>query len=178
MLPASGVLGELFLSSYNPRVGFLDRELVPFVITDSKWHGKWREESGDIRVIERKRYGNKPISLRKVQLRAPRRKSLGEIASAVDEEYVKKTRRVLIGCQLEVDGSCENWVSPWAHNFLDFELNEIEKNLQQMKNNGENPHVISFYEKLIWLKTGIRSVATCALLKNEAETFMNGFTRL
>lgn len=179
MMPTNGCLGELFISAYNPRVGFLDRELVPFVISDSKW----RKKSGDIKVIERKRYGERPISLRKVQVR--RRKSLEEIATAVDRKYIEKTGRFLIGAQLEVNGNCENWVSPWGRNFLDFELDEVEKNLQQMRNNGEDPRVIFFYEKLqemqladIWLKTGIRSAATVSLVVGEVETFKHGFNRL
>ncbi len=186
MLPTNGVLGELFISIYNPRCGFLDRELIPFtLVADSKRH----KNHGDIRVIERQQYGNRPVSLRKVQVRAPRRKSLEQICTAVDEEYVKKTSRCLLGAQLVVvNEKSEHWVSPWARNFLNFDLDEIEKNekkLEEMRNNGEDARVIRFYESLeemqltdIWLKTRVRSLATCLLVKGEAKTFMNGFERL
>jgi len=102
------------------------------------------------------------------------------------KEAVGAKAGVLIAGQLSSkDGrKRQTWVAPWTRSFLEnfSDLHQAQQNLQQVRNNGEAPPVISFYERLekmhsdaIWLETGIRSAATCSLIKAEVENFTKGF---
>lgn len=173
--PKRGSLGQLFLSCYNSKRGFVSRELIPLVI--SSW-GK----RDDIQIIEHtktqfKGCGNK-LLVRKVQL--SRKMRLKEIANTIDQKYVKKTNRFLIGIQMDLHGRRKNWVNPILFTAFN-ELQEVRSHRKMLENNGAIESQIRFWRKLetlqeaSFINLGISSHATVSLLESEIKNFARGF---